>query len=110
MQQLVRKSIRRSNPAFAGLMAAFVLLLGLFASSEKLHLTLHQDSGAHHHLPCAVCSFAEGQLEIPAANVSEVVAAMSVSWTIPSLQIVLPLEIDFSVASSRGPPLSVSSL
>ncbi len=110
MQQLVRRYVRSSRPAFAGLMAAIVLVLTLFASSEKLHLTLHQNSDAPHHLPCAVCSFAQGQLEIPVATVSEVFAALSLSWTIPSLQTALPPEIDFSVASSRGPPLSVSSL
>jgi hypothetical protein len=110
MQHLLRRNIRWSRPAFAGLMAAIVLVLALFASSEKLHLTLHQDSGTPHHLPCAVCSFAQGQLETPVATVSDVFAALSVSWTIPSLQTALPPEIDFSVASSRGPPVSIASM
>lgn len=108
MQSLVRRQTRRLRPAMAGLMAAIVLLLALFASSERLHLTLHHD-GAH-HLPCAVCSFAQGQVEMPMATVSDPVAPLSVAWTLPSDTSVPVPDADFSVASSRGPPDSVSSL
>jgi len=110
MQPLHQQPSRWLKPAIAGLMAAIVLLLALFVSNERLHLTLHQDSATPHHLPCAVCSFAQGQLQMPAADLSEVIAALSVSWTLPSFQTAWAPEIDLSVASSRGPPVSVSSL
>ncbi len=110
MQPLVRSNVRWLRPAFAGLMAAIVLGLSVFASSERLHAALHQDPGAAHHLPCAICSFAHGQLELPAPALFDVPAALSVSWTLPAFQSALTHPADFSVASSRGPPASVSSL
>jgi hypothetical protein len=110
MQQLARTNVRWFRPAMAGLMAVLVLVLTLFASSEKLHLAVHQDADTSHHLPCAVCSFAQGQLEMPVMVASEVAAPLSVSWTLPAFKTVAAPDADFSVASSRGPPVSVSSL
>ena len=55
-------------------------------------------------------SVAQGQLESPVATVSEVFAEPSCSWTLPVFTAVAPHESDFSVASSRGPPVPTSSL
>ena len=110
MQSKLKQNARWFRPVVAGLMAAAVLVLTVFASSEKLHLTLHENSGVPHDGPCAVCSVAQGHLEVPTPVVSAVFAALSVSWTLPSLKTAAPTEADFSVASSRGPPASVSSL
>ena len=110
MQQLPDNKTGWLKSTFAGLMAALVLLLALFASSESLHHKLHQDSAGHHHGPCAVCSVAQGQLESPGATVSEVFAEPSCSWTLPIFTAVAPHEGGFSVASSRGPPVPTSSL
>jgi hypothetical protein len=110
MQSLFKQNLRWVRPAVAGLMAALVLVLTVFASSEGLHHKLHDGPAAAHHGPCAVCSVAQGHLEIPAPVVSGLLAALSVSWTLPFLKTAAPLEADFSVASSRGPPASVSSL
>jgi hypothetical protein len=110
MQHMAGKQSRWFRPTLAGLMAAIVLVLALLASHEKLHLALHQDPVAHHPVTCAVCSVAQGQLDVPTPVMSEVIAVLSVSWTLPPCETALPNDADFSVASSRGPPLSVSSL
>ncbi|MFO1513898.1 MAG: hypothetical protein U1F83_13445 [Verrucomicrobiota bacterium] len=91
-------------------MSGIILLLAVFSSSEGLHLKLHQDASAPQHGQCAVCSIAQGHVEIPVAVVSGVFASLSVSWTLPSLSTTPAQDPDFSVASSRGPPASVSSL
>jgi len=98
------------KPVFTGLMAALVLVLSLFASSERLHLKLHEDSNAPHQTSCAVCTIAQGQLEFTPATPSQVAAALSVSWTLPGHHAIPKKDADFSVASSRGPPAAVSSL
>jgi len=105
-----KQNVRWFKPVIAGLMVGVVLLLAVFSSSEGLHLKLHQDSTAPQHGPCAICSVVQGHLELPVADASGVFASSSVSWTLPaSLDIASP-DADFSVASSRGPPVSVSSL
>ena len=110
MQAFVSRSKRVAKPVFAGFMATLVLVLSLFASSERLHLKLHEDSNAPHPSSCAVCTIAQGQLEFTPATASQVTAPLSVSWTLPSYQATFKKDADFSVASSRGPPASVSSL
>ena len=100
----------RVKPVFAGLMAALVLVLSVFASSEKLHLTLHEDSNAPHPSSCAVCTIAQGQVDFTPATSSQIAALLSVSWTLPGYHAPFQKDADFSVASSRGPPAFVSSL
>jgi hypothetical protein len=108
--QLAGKSNRWLKPTLVGLMAAIVLVLALFASHEKLHAAVHQDPAAPHPAHCAVCAVAQGQVDVPSAEVSGLVARLSFSWTVPASEPLLPKDADFSVASSRGPPGSVSSL
>lgn len=110
MQSFYPQHSRWVKPAMAGLMAAIVLALALFASSERLHHAFHQDATSAHPVPCAACSLAQGQVELPGAAVSEVFAPLSVAWTIPSFSPATTQEADFYVASSRGPPVSISSL
>jgi hypothetical protein len=110
MDSSFNQKVRWLKPAIAGLMAAMVLVLALFAASEDLHLKLHQDSPTAHHGPCAICSVAQGQFEAPAVNALAVVAPPSISWTLSAADFTLPQAADFSVASSRGPPAAVSSL
>ena len=96
------------KPALAGLLAALLFLLSLVASSGTLHFKLHSDS-SHDHVPCAVCFFARGLLDAPDVVGPEVLVTLSVAWTLPSVHAFAPAAIDLSVASSRGPPVSVSS-
>src|SRR5689334_21170841 len=110
MQAFVSKNRRAFKPVFAGLMAALVLVLSVFASSEKLHLALHADSNAPHPTSCAVCTIAQGQVEFTPAIASQIAGPLSVSWTLPGYQATFKQDADFSVALSRGPPASVSSL
>ena len=90
-------------------MAALLLLLGLLASNETFHSRLH-DGPADSHGACAICALAKGQLDVPVISLSFGVASLSQSWTVPSLESAPLPAVDFSVASSRGPPASVSSL
>lgn len=110
MQAFGSRSKRAIKPALAGLMAALVFVLSLFASSERLHLKLHGDSSVPHQSSCAVCSIAQGQFEFSPVTASQIAAPLSVSWTLPCFQDAPKQDADFSVASSRGPPASVSSL
>jgi hypothetical protein len=110
MYLLANRDVRWFKPAIAGLMSAIVLLLTVFAACEDLHRQLHQDSAAPHHGPCAVCSVAGGQVELPAVVPSVGRAAPSIAWTLPVVETRLPQAADFSVASSRGPPAPVSSV
>jgi hypothetical protein len=96
------------KPVLPGLMALLLLSLGLLASSESAHLKLHHNSTSHH--TCAVCAVAKGLVDAPPASVTLFVRTLSFSWALPVFKSVLVAEADFSVASSRGPPLSISSL
>jgi hypothetical protein len=103
------KTRRCVRSALAGLMAAMLLVLTLLASHEKVHAALHQDAAESHPLACAVCSVAQGQWDVPHSVVPEVVTTLSVTWTVACLEPLTLQGSDFSVASSRGPPASVSS-
>jgi hypothetical protein len=89
-------------------LAGFFLLLTLASSFHRLHGQLHSPA-EHDHSPCAICTIAKGQLDTPVVSVSEVFASLSVAWTLPAVQVIVPAAIDLSVAPSRGPPVSVSS-
>jgi hypothetical protein len=110
MQAFVSKNRPVAKPVFAGLLAAFVFVLSVFASSEKLHLALHEDSAAPHQSSCAICTMAQGLVDFTPATSSQSAVPLSVSWTLPGYQATFKKDADFSVASSRGPPASVSSL
>ena len=110
MRLLTRLTISSLKPALAGLLALLMFLVTLASSSNGLHDHLHTESESDHgQSPCAVCTIAKGQLDAPVVAVSEVFASLSVAWTLPSVQTIVPAAIDLSVAPSRGPPASVSS-
>ena len=90
-------------------MVLLVLLLGLLASNEGAHGRLHK-RGDTHHATCAVCAVAKGLVDAPLPEVPVATVTPSFSWTIPTFVTVFVPAADFSVASSRGPPASVSSL
>lgn len=96
------------KPVLAGFLAGVILLLTLASACHWLHHQLHAATD-HDQTPCAVCSIAKGQMDTPVVVVSEVFAALSVAWTLPSVQVVAPAAIDLSLAPGRGPPVSVSS-
>ncbi len=95
--------------ALAALMAILLLLLGVLAANDQIHARLHADSPASHG-SCSVCALAKGQVDVPTVLRSISVLPVSLVWTIPVLESTAPQTIDFSVASSRGPPDSISSL
>jgi hypothetical protein len=110
MPQAFCKTTGTLKSVIAGLMAALVLLLSLFAASARLHRELHANSGDHHNGPCAACRVAEGQVDVPVTAAWEILAPVSVLWTVPRPEEPAPQSVDFSVASSRGPPVLVSFL
>lgn len=109
MRQLFQWKLSSLKPVLAGLLAALFLVVTLVGAHDRLHATLHADDEGHGHSPCAVCAIVKGQVDTPMVAVSEVFAALSVTWTLPSVQIIAPAAIDLMVAPSRGPPASVSS-
>jgi hypothetical protein len=109
MHQWWPRKLSSLKPALAGLLAILFLGMTLIGASERLHLQLHADAEDHGHSPCAVCALVKGQVDAPVVTVSEVFASLSVAWTLPSVQVIVPVAIDLSAAPSRGPPVSVSS-
>ena len=109
MRQLTQWKFSSLKSVLAGLLAALFLVVTLIGAHDRLHATLHAGDEGHGHSPCAVCAIVKGQVDSPVVAVSEVFAALSVTWTLPSIQIIAPAAIDLSVAPSRGPPASVSS-
>lgn len=109
MHQWWPRKISSLKPVLAGLLAILFLGMTLIGASERLHLQLHAADGEHSHSPCAVCAIVKGQVDAPEVAVSEVFASLSVAWTLPTVQALVPAAFDLSVAPSRGPPASVSS-
>lgn len=97
------------RPAFAGLMAFLLLLLGVWAANEQFHSRLHADEPVA-HATCAICALATGQVDAPAGFQSAIVPILSPVWTGPVLESAPLLAVEFSVASSRGPPVFIASL
>jgi hypothetical protein len=97
------------KPALAGFMALMLLSLGLLASNDSAHLKLHHESSSH-HATCAVCAVAKGFLDAPSPSVTLTARTLSFCWALPVFNSVFVPEMDFSAASSRGPPASTSSL
>jgi hypothetical protein len=96
-------------PAMAGLMAFLLLLLGVLAAEEQIHSQLHADEPAS-HATCSICALAGGLVDAPASFQPVVVPVLSPAWTVPALESAPLPAADFSVASSRGPPVFISSL
>lgn len=97
------------RPALAGLMVGLLLLLGLAAANEQFHARLHANDSVKHG-PCSVCALAQGQLDTPAIFPGWALAGPTLVRFISPHVEVRPLPVEFSVATSRGPPLSVSPL
>jgi len=109
VRQFSQWKLSSLKPVLAGLMATLFLAVTILGASDRLHATLHAGEEGHGHSPCAVCAIVKGQVDTPTVAVSEVFAALSATWTLPSVQIIAPAVIDLMVAPSRGPPVSVSS-
>lgn len=90
-------------------MAFLLLLLGVVAANEQAHAQLHADEPVSHG-SCSVCALASGQVDTPASFQPVVVSALSPVWTVPALESAPVSPVEFSVASSRGPPVFISSL
>jgi hypothetical protein len=109
MVRVLNNRIGWQRLPMAALMVLLTLFLTLATSSDSLHKAFHGDSDKH-HLPCAVCSVAQGQLDAPAIAVPVVAAPMSIAWTLPQPPKEFVRSFDFSTAPSRGPPASFASL
>ena len=110
MRSLTHLKFSLLKPALAGLLASLMFLMTVATSSHWLHDHFHASPDTNHEQsPCAVCTIAQGQLDAPIVEVSEVFVSLSVTWTVPSLQSSPLSAIELSVAPTRGPPASVSS-
>ena len=109
MQPLSKRQVVWLKPVLAGLMAGLVLLLALIASSESLHHQFH-GSSTDGQSPCAICSVVRGHMDAPTSILPQTAVALVFAWTLPRIESARPHPVDDSVASSRGPPASTSSL
>lgn len=109
MQPPFTRQTTQLKLALAGLMTGLVLWLPLVASSEFLHQQFHGHA-MEGPSPCAICSVVRGHLDAPAPLTPAPTLVLSLAWTLPQLQFALPSPVDGSVASTRGPPASISSL
>jgi hypothetical protein len=109
MQPLSHRPVVWFKPALAGLMAGLILLLALVASSESLHHQFHGNS-TDGQSPCAICSVVRGHMDAPASTLPQAAVSMFFAWTLPRVESAMPHPVDYSVASSRGPPASTASL
>ena len=90
-------------------MAGLVLWLALIASSDCLHHQFHGNS-TEGQSPCAICSVVRGHMDASTSASPEAAVPLSFAWIQPRIESAMPHPVDCSVASSRGPPASFSSL
>jgi hypothetical protein len=90
-------------------MAFLLLLLGVWAANAQFHSRLHADEPVA-HATCAICALATGQVDAPVGFSSATVPVLSPVWTVPLIESAPLLAAEFSVASSRGPPVFITSL
>jgi len=109
MQPLSNRPAVRLKPVLAGLMTALVLWLSLVASSDCLHHQFHGNA-PDGQSPCAICSVVRGHMDAPTSASPEAAVTLFIAWTLPHVESAMPHPVDYSVASSRGPPASTSSL
>jgi len=109
MQPPLTRQTVRLKPALAGLLTGLVLWLALVASSDSLHHQFHGHA-VDGHSPCAPCSVVRGHMDTPTPVNPAAAVSRSVVWTLPDLESALPSPVDGAVASTHGPPASVSSL
>lgn len=108
MQQFLAKATGWLRHAMTGLVAVWLLGLGLLAASGNVHQALHADA-ATAHAPCAVCLLAQGQLEAVGSELPILLTTAPLGWSLSPYQAVTPQGFDYSVAFSRGPPTSIPS-
>lgn len=88
--------------AWAGLLAATVFVLGLFAAAPELHAALHHDA-AHASHYCAVDMFAAGVALIATAITLREVAQRLLG-TVPAQPVRAIITPDWRQPPGRGPP------
>ncbi len=108
MQQFMAKATGWLRQVMTGLVAVWLLGLGLLAASGNVHQALHADA-ASPHAPCAVCMLAQGQLEAVGSELPILLTPAPLGWSLPNSQTAAPLGWNYSVAFSRGPPASSPS-
>ena len=97
------------RPVGSVITGLFVIALGLLASGAAIHHALYHDANSHSG-PCAVCSFAKGQVEAADAPLAvcrpSVVASVAIIPTVSSL----PQNPSLLLPPGRAPPeLSIVS-
>ncbi len=94
---------RTAKPALAGLLVVWIFLLGLAAADGPLHRSLHQN-GSSGPVSCAICLFALGQVDSPAATPVLALAVFVLLAGVLAIRASLPFSFDFLLPPGRGPP------
>ena len=104
MRQQNKMTKALARPVLGVVAGLFVLVFGALASGAAVHHALHHDANSHSG-PCAICSFAEGQVE---AAASPLAACPPVEYCIaapiPAVKF-LPQNPSFLLHPGRAPPV-----
>ena len=94
---------RVAKSALAVVLAALVIVLGVFSANQALHQTLHSDGAGTNHL-CLICSFAKGELSGTDAGPAWAGVVFCCLWGVCRTGTPVPTSFDHSQPSSRAPP------
>jgi|SRR6266567_1610165 len=103
LNRTVRDLRRVAKPAMAGLLAALLLAVGLLAASGPLHRSLHHERSAGANF-CAVCLFAQGQVEPPNLGPVFISSVFFLLCGLPAASAGVPWSVDFLLPPGRAPP------
>jgi len=89
--------------ALAGLLAVLLLAVGLLAASGPLHRSLHHERAAGANF-CAVCLFAQGQVEPPNLGPVFISIVFFLLCGLPTASAGVPWSVDSLLPPGRAPP------
>jgi|ERR1043166_4260745 hypothetical protein len=103
LNRTVRDLRRVAKPALAGLLAALLLAFGLLAANGPLHRSLHHDPAAGANF-CAICLFAQGQVELPNLGPVVISTTFFVLCGLLAAGAGVPWSVDSLLPPGRAPP------
>ena len=104
LNRTVRDLRRVAKPALAGLLVTLLLAFGLLAANGPLHRSLHHDRAAAGANFCAICLFAQGQVELPNLGPVLISSVFFLLCGLLAASAGVPWSIDALLPPERAPP------
>jgi len=104
MHRRYKLTLPASRPVLSVVAGLFVIAIGVLASGAAVRHALHQHANTHSG-PCAICSFAKGQVETTVAPLTvyrPVTACVAAAVRVVSF---LPQNSSFLLPPGRAPPV-----